>query len=431
MVVRLIVLTYFALLFVAEAVSDLADSHALAVLFLLPAAGYATWRVTLAATHFALRKDGQRPMATGQLAAAVLVYVALYSLLYLPRGETALAAMRGFVTLFVHTAFWHAAFCAPAYRGERRKRFFADLLCSLFLGTVVGAGFALAYTGWSFEPGSVHDLSGRAPGVRSDLDVPFLALLLGVWGIVILFVRRRFRGTVAGVGRVLRSPLLGIALVGCCVAVLVLYGRRTPLIALVTAGAFLVVPGAVGRKLAYLAVLFPFVPLAWDMVAAVLLRVTQNSLAAAILVRNDPDDYLTGTNRLYVWMASLDYLSEPRFGHLVGFGGAPGFLLQNTADWTHTHNAYLQLVFDAGVPVLVLALAILVTALRRVSLAISLDRQPYCAYVLLGLLVAWLVTSGVEPTLRSLALPHLVFILLTLVAANLLWGLPRRRAPAR
>lgn len=415
MIARAIVLTYFSLFFLSAGLVNLSGRYILHGLFVAPGGLYAAWRITLWATHHATHRQSRPSAYFGRMSLATMLYATAYGVLYFFRAESGIAALGSFVALLTHVLFWHFVFFAPPYH-RRPRLFFQDILLSLVLGSVVGVIGALSFVGWDLTPGMVHNLAEHAPFVRSDLDVPFLALALGVWGVVLLFLRRQAPDLQGYQGRS-PSRTIGLLLLAWALAVLLLYSRRTPLIALLGTTAFLFLPGGLGRKLAYLAVLFPFIPFVWDTAAAILVPLTQNPIADAILARNSIDDYLTATNRAFVWAASIDYLLTPSLQHLVGYGGAPIHLLR--ADWTHTHNAFIQVVFDAGLLVLILAVILLVTAFRRIVWTIRARYETDHAYILLGVLVAWLVIASVEPGLRGVSIVHLAFILIVLCIGNL------------
>jgi hypothetical protein len=430
MIARFLTVTYFALVFLGVGVSSLVDTPLLRGLFLAPAGVYVLWRLTLAATRGALNGTGEPPVRFGVLQSLVVLYAALYCGLYFLRSDALVVGASNASALMVHVLFWYVVYHDPTYRA-RRPLFFVDLLRSVFLGSLTGLLGALSHVGWSLQPGRVHNLSGKASFVRSDLDVPLLALMLGIWGVVLLFLRHRSRqGSIGTAGGKPPSRLLGFLLVGWCLLVLVLYSRRTPLFALVATSLFLFLPGKLGRKVVYGALLFPLLPLVWDMVVVVLLPLTQNALMDALLARNDAENYLTATNRLVVWSRAFEFLTTPNLQHLIGYGGTPEHLVLGTASWSHTHNAYLQLALEAGLLVLALAIGILVASLRRVTETLRLGYLTSQGYVLMGMLIGWIVVSSVEPALRGHSMVHMIILTLTLSAGNLGAEALRLAAPA-
>jgi hypothetical protein len=419
MIARVLTVTYFAFVFLGVGVSSLADAPLLRGLFLAPAGIYVLWRLTLAATRGALRERGEPPVRFGVLQSLVVLYAALYCGLYFLRSNALVGGVSNASALMLHVLFWYVVFHDPAYR-VRRPLFFADLLRSVFLGSLTGLMGALSHVGWSLQPGRIHNLAGKATFVRSDLDVPVLALMLGIWGVVLLFLRHRNRqGTIGAPGGKPPSRLLGFMLVGWCLLVLVLYSRRTPLFALAATSLFLFLPGKLGRKVVYGALLLPLLPLVWDMVVVVLLPLTQNAVVDALLVRNEAEHYMTATNRVIVWSRTFEFLTTPHLQHLIGYGGTPEHLVVGTAGWSHTHNAYLQLALEAGLVVLLLAIGILVASLRRVTETLRLGYLTYQGYVMMGMLIGWIVVSSAEPALRGHSMVHMIILMLAISAGNL------------
>ncbi len=427
MVARLLVVSYLSLFFVVDGLARITGNGLLRACFIVPPALYVLWRLSLwAAYHARHGRHGAAPVYFGTVPVLVLLYAVAYSALYFPRATSGINAASGVGVVVVHAVFWHLVFHAPVYRGARRKVFFNDMLLGVFAATIVGAAGALSFVGWSFTPGSVHDLAGKAPFVRSDLDVPLLAQVLGTWGAAVLFVRRERRRQAPSSEAGLPSRMLGIVLIGWCVALLVLYSRRTPLFAVLATAALVFAPTRVVRRLAYGAVLIPMVPLFWDRVVAVALPLTQNSVVNAVLARNDASDYLTANSRLDLWTRSIRFLTRPDPHHLIGYGGAPRELHASWSD--HMHNAYIQLALDAGLILLLAVIVLLVVSFRSLAATISSGEGAYHAHAVRAVLIGWVVVSGVEPSLRSYSIAHLLFFMFVLAAVNLASSARRLRS---
>ena len=416
MLTRLVALSYFPLFFLSIGASTLSDQVFLRGLPLMPAAVYVVMRLSSGV----LVGDRVRWKVSDGLTIAAFAYVVAYSVLYFPRAFSGTLAIGTLPTLVIHLLFWHLAYSDPVYRHDRR-RFFRDLWGGVFGGFVVGFLLTLQHTGFLLRPGTIHNLSREGTFVRSDLDVPMLAVGVTLMGIVWVFFAGRMRRAVAragGLGGVVNRRAVGVICLLIGVSSLYLYSRRAPMLAVLGSTFLLLLPPRVGRRVVYAAVLIPLVPVVWDIVAQILVLVTQNDVVDAIVARNDIRSYETATNRLAVWLRALAFIAEVRPQHLWGYGGAPAFILAGSMDWQHVHNAFLQLFFDAGLIVLMTAVGLLVWSYYRLNRMMEAGWYPHEVLLIFGYLTAWLVIGAVEPALRAYSVVHMVFLMLVSVTAN-------------
>jgi len=410
--VRLLVLSFFPLYQFGPALMETTGLKPWLFLFVAPTAGYITLRMA-SAVRFGALIPGFWSIA------GILLYAFTYSVLYFPRAQSNFVLASNLPALCLTVLFWHFAYSSSAYRG-RPDRFFSDLWMSLVVGVVTGMVVAWSVVGFNLTPGSVHNLGEISPMVRSDLDVPVFALALGVVGVVHVWKRERLRPSLSAVTWVrVRSASYGAALLALSVFTLFMYGRRTPLIAMAIVGVILTLSLRWSLRSLYGVFLLPAIPLFWNIASRILIAITQNPIVAALFVRNDPETYLTATNRLGIWLKALAYLLNFRVQHLWGYGGAPAEVLLGSRQWTHVHNTAMQLVFDAGLISLALAAFVLIQTYRRLVVLVQFGTYRGEALALFAVFVAWLVISGVEPMMRSVSGGHLVGLVIMVAVANL------------
>jgi len=412
MAVRLLVLSFFTLYQFGPGLASTSGLLAYHFLLLAPTSAYVVMRTVTSVR--------QGPPIPGWSSVAFpLLYAAVYSALYFPRANSGFALAANTPMLIVNVLFWHFAYSSEAYRNHR-QRFFQDLWMSLALGLIAGFAVAQSYVGYSFSPGAVHNIAERAPLIRSDLDVPIFALFLGIVGIVHLWRRRRLLPSLRAVTWIRPHGLqYGAILFLMSLFTLFMYNRRTPLIAMMLVVGVLALPTKWGLRSLYGVFLFPLIPLFWDFAVRILIPLTQNDFVDSLLARNDPETYLTATNRLGVWMQSLAYLADFRVQHLWGYGGAPAVVLEGSKNWTHVHNSAMQTVFDAGFLTLALAVVLLVQVYRRLVVLVQHGTYRGEALSVFAVFVGWLVLSGVEPMMRSISSAHLFILALAVAVANL------------
>jgi len=410
--IRLLVISYFTLYQFAPGLAQLTGLALFHGLLIVPAATYVLVR-TITALQTGPPVSGSRSLAFP------LAYVLLYSTLYFPRFESGTVAMFNAATLIIHALFWHTAYSASVYR-ERRRRFFQDVWASVAVAFIAGFLYAQSYIGFNLTPGAVHNLAERAPLVRSDLDIPLFALMVGILGSVHLWRRKRLVPSLRTVTWI-RYPSVaaGLALVMFCLFGLLMYGRRTPLFAFLVVIGVVALPTRWGLRSLYAFLAFPLIPMFWNAIVPILVLFTQNPVANAILTRNTLESYLTATNRLAVWVKSISYIADLRVQHLWGYGGAPPAVLESRTEWSHVHNAYMQMVFDAGLITLALAVILMLRMYRQLSVLVQVGSYRGDALALFGAFIGWLLLSGVEPALRSVSAIHLFFILLVSCVGNL------------
>jgi len=416
MAIRVFVVLYFTLYQFGPGLAQETGLGVFRGLLVIPAAAYVLLRAATSARRGA-------PIPGWRAVRLALLYSVLYSVLYFPRVNAAPTAVVNSVTLIVHVLFWHAAYSASVYRA-RRRRFFSDIWLGVAVALVAGFLYAQHYIGFQFRAGAIHNLAERTPFIRSDLDVPFFALVLGTVGVTHLVRRRRLLPSIARVTWI-RSPsgAYGFGLLSICLLCLAMYSRRTPLFALLLVTAVLTLPTKWGLRSLYATLAFPLIPMFWDVAVKILVPLTQNPVADAILARNDLESYLTATNRLAVWIKSMQFLANVRIAHLWGYGGAPASVLaanpERGVGFTHVHNAFMQVIFDAGVITLLLACFLMVLMYRRLSVLVQVGVYRGDALSLFSVFVGWLVLCGVEPTLRSVSAAHLFFLVVAIAIANL------------
>lgn len=422
---RLIAVSYYLAFMVSTGLASLTGSEAAQGLVLLAPGLYLGAAATMGL--FRLVATGRVPGVFRSSGAMILyLYVALYSVLYFPRAFTGLAAIGGTGSLLVHVGFWACIASQHSSRG-RSEDFWSDLWWSMILGVTFGLFSSLAYVGGSLERGQLHNLSGVAPFVRSDLDVPFLAACVGLvaWD---LLSKRGSRLRVLG-SQPPRQIMGGLLLVYAA-AIPVLYSRRALILGLFMVVCFQILPLRL-KRLSRSGLLFaPFVPLFWDALTTVLLLVTQSPLLRVLIARNDPEEIVSASNRVTTWTESIQFLSQWQMQHLVGYGGAPEWILPTRSDWVHTHNGVLQLIFDAGIVATFLAGFLIIATLRHLTTNSASGSSPH--RIALGMVVLWIILSGIEPTLRNYTIVHFTFI--SLVVGTFLAPGPKalaaRTAPA-
>jgi O-antigen ligase len=160
--------------------------------------------------------------------------------------------------------------------------------------------------------------------------------------------------------------------------------------------------------------------------AALMVPVVAGLLASSALVRErfemayrelgtvatSPQETSIGL-RLVIWSTTVDLIRQrPLLGYGVG-GFAPAYarlVHERYSDWhaaeaTDTHNQYLHLMVEAGLPGLAAFIAFVVGALRQAS------SQPYrgCG---LALLAAWLATSLFNSHFQTFNEGHMIALLL-------------------
>ncbi len=416
---RILVVSYFLLFIISTGIAGLMGSMLFRGIVLVPATMYVL--VELVARGLRQLRGQDTSRRWDRLLWITVLYVSIYSVLYFPRAFAGAMALGGLPSLIVHVLFWHAAFTARVYEA-RRRLFFSDLWLGIFLAFGFGLGNALVVTGWNLAPGAVHNLDQVALFVRSDLDIPLLAAGLCVWGAVFGPLRGRLLSWTKHRWNDEKDyPGRAVAWCGLVAgaAALFIYSRRTPIFAVIVAVAVLLLPRRIRGRAFWGAAAFPLIPLAWDAVVAVLIPLTQNPIADAILARNHPNTYLTATYRLTTWLKSFAWIANVQISHLWGYGGAPEAVLPAGRGWLHTHNALIQLFFEGGLISVALAVWLVVGALRRLDHLIAMSWNPGDLLVLLGFLWLWAVLAAVEPSFRSYTLVHVMFLLICVVVANL------------
>lgn len=340
----------------------------------------------------------------GKCLVLAFAFVGYYSVTYFLRSKSGLEALASVPTLFMHLLFWNLAYSSESYAGKEEK-YFKDVFISIFFGFLFGFVNALAYTSFSFLPGSIHDLSEASPFVRSDVDVPLLAL--GVLSAVfpaVPFSRWRRLG-----GPSLFSPVVTYSLLAVTLLSMWLYSRRGPLLAAM----FLIVIGASSqqtRKKVLLSLCaFPVLPLLWRYVSDLLIELSQNEFVSTFLVRNKVEDYLTATGRLASWLKGFDFMASFQPNHLIGYGGAPSHFVLGPGHF-HMHNMVLDLFFDSGFIGLTLAAILIVLAFRVGYILLEVERPLVGVESLFLFLSAWAVLAPIEPMLHSYTASHMVFL---------------------
>ncbi|MEX2375911.1 MAG: hypothetical protein WD942_10075 [Dehalococcoidia bacterium] len=409
MLLRILIYGYFPLLALGGGLARIQHNELWQGLGFIPPALYVTVRFARAALARQLRF--RRGTLDPGIALAY-AYVITYSVLYFPRSSAGLATLGTTPTLLVHVLFWHLVYTSRIYAGDR-ARYIQDVVVALSAGFLFGLANAVIFTGFTLAAGAVHDLAVLSPFVRSDLDVPALALV--PIAVTISTLRRSTRKLfLHGVVPSARTGLLTLL----SVFALWLYARRGPILCVPLIALLGLASNSLRRKALVTMLAIPFLPLLWQPVSSVLLRISQTEFVRAVLVRNSPEDYLTATGRLDHWLLGFEFLRDFRPTHLIGYGGAPRYL--TLGDNAHMHNAVLDVFFDAGL--LSLGLAILLVFVTFKRLLRLIDREGRLSEetcVLLLVLTSWLLLSAVEPILQSFFIPHLVFLLVVISIMNL------------
>ncbi len=406
---RLLIWSYFPLFSVGLALSLVRGSDVFQGLVFVPAGAYVGFRIF----RFAALKKRVFPSQFDIGVALLFSYIICYSALYFPRAYSGPVVIGTAPTMIVHTLFWHLAFSSGTYRGSPGK-FFRDVGLSISFGFLFGLFNALAFTGFDIQPGMVHDLTQRSPFVRSDLDVPLMALA------PIAFTLAAYWPS----GRALRlrqflrnTQFAGIAIMG--VFALWYYSRRGPIFAFILILALAVLPLKRKRWILFVPlVATPLLPLAWDLVSPWLLSLSETGIMSGLIARNRPEDYLSATGRLYSWRVGFDFLSSFQMSHLVGYGGAPEHMVLE--GHVHMHSMVLDLFFDAGLVTMGLAFGLITLTFQRLVSMMG-PKDPYSveAKGLFLFLAAWILISAVEPTLRSFTVPHMLFLVVVASTMNI------------
>lgn len=410
MLVRSFVYCYFPLVSIGLGLSQVLGSDVWQGLVFVLAATYVY--VQIARKSLAGKLSITRHPDTGIL--LTYAYVVAYSVLFFPRWSSGVAVLGTAPTLFAHLAFWHLVYRSPTYKGQPAK-YFRDVMVSLTVGFMFAFGNALAVTGFTFKPGSIHDIAYQSSLVRSDFDGPFLAL--APIALCIAALRNRDR----------RWWILTI----CSVALLALwvYSRRGPMLGVLLMLGLAFVPKRAQAKVLVALLVVPFLPILWERLAPTLIEVSQSDLVKALVARDRPKDYLTATGRLSAWSAGFAYLANFRLSHLIGYGGTPGFLLSGAQE--HMHNMVLQLFFDAGLITVGLGLSLIVVAFRKLAALVKEDSSsPVMIQGLFLFFCSWILLSAIEPTLRSFGVPHLVLLIIAVSAFNRARELRLEETPA-
>ena len=219
-----------------------------------------------------------------------------------------------------------------------------------------------------------------------------------------------------------RGAWLALALAVANIA-LIATGRSAHL-ALLVAGAIALATLLTGRRRWWMLVLVPVVgTLALASSPMVRERFTQ-AVGEVDTAKTSPAETSMGL-RLVIWPTTLDLIAQrPVFGYGVG-GFAPAYaqlIHQRYSDWRaaeakDTHNQYLHVMVEAGLPG-VAAFLFLLWGIARQSVA-----GPYRG-IALALLAAWLATSLFNSHFQTFAEAHL----LGLVLGALLGAVPAAQA---
>lgn len=332
----------------------------------------------------------------------LLIYISLYCLLFFPRS---IGGFQGFILvplLIIHVLFLRFLFHNSLYKNNH-KLLFDDFRRSLLYGAVFGFFCAWAFVEFKFTPGLIHNLSDKSPFVRSDLDVPFL---------LVAFFALSFKDIVNEVKKILlqKNPTVNIDSLIALVTVLFIfwmYSRRTPLVAcILITGVYFFPRRLVG--IWRLALLFTILPLFWNLAVQLLIILTQNEFVDSLLARNNINDYLTASNRIKSWIGGYLFLFDFKIQHLIGYGEAPAYL--KPSYHKHMHNMPLDLFFEAGLITVFVAFTLILRMFSKCIAYIKNGDQTFYSYLLM--LVAFLFISGVEPTLRTISISHLLFLTL-------------------
>jgi hypothetical protein len=408
--IRLIVLSYVPLFFIGAAVGNLLGQDVLRGLPLLPAALYLAFRFGTAVIEGRMVRWTIEPQSG--MKALIILYAVLYSFLFFPRAYPGAVGIASVPTLIIHAAFWILVFSDPEYRDDP-LHLSRDIVLGVVSGFMVGLLLTFQAAGWNVRPGAIHNLSAT-PFVRSDVDVPILITVLTF--LAVGWVMRTGDQENRGGDRYRwrRLAVTGVGIFLVAMFTFYLYSRRTPILAVMAGVGVMLLPIRLRRRMVYVIPVIALAPLGWEVLARILLRLTQNPIISAILVRNDPETYLTATNRLVSWQGSFDFLMDVRIQHLWGYGGSEVAGIFHE----HAHNMVLQMVFDAGLITAALAVVLIFKILLILGDLLERPDTRREGSIMMGLFVAWLVLGAVEPTLRQFSMGHLLFLTLAAYAAN-------------
>jgi hypothetical protein len=199
---------------------------------------------------------------------------------------------------------------------------------------------------------------------------------------------------------------------------------RTPLLAVVAALGFLLLPNRSRRRPALiLGLLLPVFPL---LMATVDWSAALRLLPFDVLNfsrRADINEILTLNNRTWIWTYLFDEIRDPKFVHFVGYGAfghvASGLAFAYGYMWPHAelislHNAALQHLVDIGYLGLAVFVVLMVHILASLTVQEPKRKTPYGSAPL-ALIVYLVVCSFVEVTpYFNKNLPFLIFCIINM-----------------
>lgn len=338
-------------------------------------------------------------------------YVILYSVLYFTRRSSSITgAIVTTPILLVHTLFWDFLFSSKNYEKDLSK-FFFDLFISFLIGMLFFFVSSLFFTHFSFEPGSIHDIAENYAMISSDLDVPFLLLIIFTFIISQTKIEKYIYAKKI-------SKIVIAFIIVFSFFVLWLYARRGPMFVLAALLPFIFISYKKRNKIFILFAFFPAIPMFWDIISNFLLDITQTSFVSSILARNNINDYLTATNRTIDWMRGISFLLDFKFKHLIGYGGPPWFVV--TAGRDHMHNVILTMIFDSGIIVFLLFVSLYIVLIKKTyRISEEIKDKIWGVEALPLILFIYLFFSPIEPLLHAYSNEHLIFLVIAITILRL------------
>lgn len=185
-----------------------------------------------------------------------------------------------------------------------------------------------------------------------------------------------------------------------------LFGRRSVLIAVIIT-LFVQHFNLLNRRtLYYLLSLSIMVAIFWPIISQILLYVTDFDVLKNVLVRNDPEEILTATNRSFIWFNSFINMISLDKNLLFGYGvNLPESLFSfgsKSIELTHLHNSLIQLFHERGIIILSIFVGLTIKVINSTSN--NSTSQSILSFIF--------IVSAVESLYRDIYFTHLIVIVI-------------------
>ncbi len=346
---------------------------------------------------------------------AIYSYVLLYSFLYFGRSSGYTVIIATTPILVIHLLFWHLVYTSNIYQ-NKPLLFFKDLYHSMLITFIVLFTYTWANNGYSFKPGSLHNMAEDLPLLYSDLDVPVLSLicLFMVLSQLSNLPNRFLKGK--DIFRLLEFLILFILVI----ITQYLYSRRSHLAILIITMIFILLPLKFKKLSVILSfVIMPTIPLIWSLLSPYMIEYSKGEFINTLLTRNTIEAYVTASNRLKAWGNGFDYLFDYNQNHLFGYGYVPESI---SGMHNHMHNMYLTLFFEAGFITIFVVVSLLIYILYKLfQLATKNKSSRIIVNSLVLFFLSIIILSPIESLLMSYSTIHLIFITFLITSYNFLY----------